>query len=154
MQGQRRAKKTMAIVVEFEAERLGQASGASRDEFERTLPRQPSQFAHAGRSDDRFAGAKQDGARLSGFAADDVHAGVDSITSIRVESTGRAEHGLISGCATAMGVGRGIAAIAQVGFDLDQSKDQAIAVGKPPDEPTADQLGGDLTTISGEECLA
>jgi hypothetical protein len=53
-----------------------------------------------------------------------------------------------------MGVGRGIAAIAQVGFDLDQSKDQAIAVGKPPDEPTADQLGGDLTTISGEECLA
>lgn len=154
MQGQRRAKKTTAIVVEFEAERLGQPSGTSRDEFERTLPRQPSQFAHAGRSDERFAGAKQDGARLPGFAADDVRAGMDSIASIRVESSGRAKHGLISRCATAVGMGRGIAASAQVGFDLDQSKDQAIAVGKPPDEPTADQLGGHLTTISGEECLA
>ncbi len=154
MQGQRCAKKTTAIVVEFEAERLGQPSGTSRDEFERTLPRQPSQFAHAGRSDERFAGAKQDGARLPGFAADDVRAGMDSIASIRVESFGRAKHGLISRCATAVGMGRGIAASAQVGFDLDQSKDQAIAVGKPPDEPTADQLGGHLTTISGEECLA
>ena len=154
MQGQRRAQKTTAIVVEFEAERLCQPSGTSRDEFERTLPRQPSQFAHAGRSNERFAGAKQDGARLPGFAADDVRAGMDSIASIRVESSGRAKHGLISRCATAVGMGRGIAASAQVGFDLDQSKDQAIAVGKPPDEPTADQLGGDLTTISGEECLA
>ncbi len=84
----------------------------------------------------------------------DVHAGMDSIASIRVQAPGGPEHGPISSGLARVGMGGGIAAIAQIGFDLDQAQDQAVARRETPNQSTPDQIGGHDARIAGIEALA
>jgi len=98
--------------------------------------------------------SKQDGRSLSGNAAHDIDAGVYSVAAISVESPGRTEHGSIASRRTRVGVGRGVAAIAEIGFDFDQPYHQAFSGFQSPNESAANEIGGDDAAVSRVEGLA
>jgi hypothetical protein len=52
-----------------------------------------------------------------------------------------------------VGVRRGIAAITEVGLDLDQSNHQAFSAVETSNEPTADQFGGNDSAVACIEGL-
>jgi len=154
MECERRAQETPAVVVESEAEGLGEPAGPSRDQFTVRIGRQFSEYPHVSQPFERLGGSKQDGRSLSGNAAHDVDAGVNSVAAISVESPGRTEHGSIASRRTRVGVGRGVAAIAEIGFDFDQSNHQALSGFQSPNKSAADEIGGDDAAVSRVEGLA
>ena len=151
MEGERAAEQAAAVVPERESECLGQSSGSPRREAPVGPPRQPTKPAHRVQALEWLGRPKQHRGGLSRGPADDVHAGMESVDPVRVEAPGRPEHRAIAWSGTAMGVGGGIASVAEVRLDLHQADHQPFSRGQPVDQPTPDQIGGDLSAIPGVE---
>ena len=153
MQCERRAQDTLSVIVEFEAERLGESAGPSRDQFVPGVRGKSAKVPHMHESLERFGGSKQNGARASRKAADDVHAGVNSVTSIAVQASGWAEHRPIASCRPAVSVRCGVAAVAEISLDLDQANDQSFARRESSNESTADEFRCDQSRVARIEGL-
>ena len=144
----------MAVVIESESKGLGESAGAAGDRFAGGVEGQPSKRSHAGQPLEGFGRSKQDRGGASRDAADDVDAGVNSVASIGVEPSRWTEHGLVAWGRAGMGMGRGIAAIAEIGLDLDQSNHHAFSGFEASNQPATDQFGRDDAAIARIEGLA
>ncbi len=148
------AEKAAAVVPERESECLGQASGAARCESRIGTPRQPTKPSHRVQALEWLGRPKQHRCGLSRRPADDVHAGVESVDPVRIEAPGGSKHRAIAWRGAAMGMGGGIASVAQVRLDLHQANRQPFSGGQSVDQSTPDQVGGDLPAIPGVEASA
>ena len=87
----------MAVVFEGEGEGLGESAGAAGDQALVAVGGEAAQASHLARSFEGLDGAQQDGGALARRLADEIHAGVDSVTLVGVEPAGGAEHALVAG---------------------------------------------------------
>jgi len=154
VQREGRAKKTLSVVFEPESEGLRQSARPACDQFVLGITGQPTKRPHASQTLERFGGPEQNRGGLSRNAAHDVDAGVNPVAAIGVESPSRAEHASVARRGATMGVRSGIAAVAEIGFDLDQPNDQPFSGFEASNESTADEFGGDDAAVASIEGLA
>ena len=145
------AEQAAAVVPEREPERLGQSSWPARREPRVRLGSQPAKSAHRVQARERLGRPQQHRGRLARRSADDVHTGMESVDAVRVEASGGSEHRAVAWGGSAMGVGRRIAAVAEVGLDFHQADHQSFSGGQSMDQPTPDQVGCDPSAIPGVE---
>jgi hypothetical protein len=141
-------------MIELEAQRLCKSTRASCDLYGGRLVVQATESTHRFKTLEGLRRAQQDRGRSAGFVANDVDAGMDSIASIRVEASRWSKHRLIARRWATMGVGRGVASVAQIGLDFDQANDESLTGFQPMNEAASDQLACDGTTVTCIECLA
>jgi len=154
MEGERASEQAAAVVPEHEPECLGQSGRSPGHEPRVRLPRQPAKPPHRVEPLQWLRRPKQHRRGLSRRPADDVHARMEPVDPVRVESPGRPEHRAIAWGGAAMGVGGRIASVAEVRLDLHQADHQAFARGQPVDQSTPDQVGSDQPAIPGVEASA
>ena len=150
-QAERAAQQAAAVLVEADPESLAELARAVGDLPVGDVSAQAAKPAHRRGALHGLQRPQQQGCGPAGRLADDVGAGVDAVAPVGVEVRGRAKHGAIARGLTPVCVGARVAAVAQVGLDLDDPPDQLPAVGQAPDQIGAEQLGAHLEARSLEE---
>ena len=154
MKRQCSAEQAPPVVGQLEAERLGKSSRTSCDLCGGRVGRKTAKCAHFTESFEGLRRAEKDSGRAAGLCADDVHAGMDPVAAISVEPTGRTEHRAVAGCRTSMGMGRSVAAIPEVGLDLDDPDHEPHPGIQSANQATPDQVAGDASTVPRVESEA
>jgi hypothetical protein len=139
-QHQRATQQAASRVGERQVERLREAPGPARERPLRGAGRQATQGAHPLQPGHRLERAQQHRRSAAAGFAHHVGAGVHAVAAVDVEAARRTEHRAVAGRRPAVRVRARVAAVADIGLDLDDPADQAGAVGEPVLEIGADQL--------------
>ncbi len=145
MKRQGAAEQAPAVVFEAQPEGLGESSGTHCDQCGSGIDPEPSKAPHPLVALEWFCRAQQDGRRPARSLADDVDAGVDPVAAIGVQASGRAKHRPVAVGLPGVGMGGGVAAVAEISLDLGNSNHEPLAAVQPVDDPTTDQICGDAS---------
>jgi hypothetical protein len=131
------------VVVEGEIEGLAQPAGTGGDVAQWCVVANPAPGPHRRDARDGLDRAEEHGGASALGFAHHVRADVDAVAAVHVEPSRGPEHHAISGRRAVVGVGAGVRAVADVGFDLDDASDQARAALDSTGEIAAHQLTTD-----------
>lgn len=141
------AQEIHPVVGQIETQRLGESAWAPRDQSGRRVGRETPKSTHLAEPFERFCRAKQDGGSPSRLGADDIHARMDPVAPIRVETTGGPEHRAVAGRRAPMSMGRGVASVPEVGLDLDDPDHEPHPGSQSAYQTTANQVACDMSAI-------
>ncbi len=148
------AEQAQAVIRKSETKGLCESARSSCDLTGRGVRIEASELAHLIESLDGFRRPQEDGRGVSCFGANDVYARMNPITPVRVEPSSGSEHRFVALRGAAMCVGCGVAAVAKIGLDFDDSGHEPPATTHAPNEATADQPTSYDTAIERVERLA
>ena len=148
LQPERAGERVRAVVPKRDRQRLREPARAAQ-QVAAAAPRAVRE--HARLALERLERAQEHRRRAARGLAHQVRAHVDAHRHVHVEVSGRAEHGAVAPRLATVRVRAGIAAVAQVGLDLDDPPGQARAAGQLAHQRQAQEVRRDLERRAREE---